>query len=207
MAMYWFYVWGSIFYLSWLHTYLVNGRGLTESEMGTYSALPFIMGMAGNLAGGFLGDKLVRKRGLSLGRRIMGSVSLAGAALLFVATASTSGKSSAIVFLSLGFGVMDCMLPSAWAICLDVGGTYAGAVSGAMNMAGAVGGFVCAVAFGYLVKACGNYNGPLFVVAAMVAVSAVLFWQLDPTQLLLREEPGSESKWDRLRDPSLRGNR
>ena len=58
----------------------------------------------------------------------------------------TNGKASAIVLLSLGFGVMDCMLPSAWAICLDTGGACAGAVSGAMNMAGSAGGFVCTVA-------------------------------------------------------------
>jgi predicted MFS family arabinose efflux permease len=185
MAMYWCYVWGSMFYLSWLHTYLVNGRGLTEQEMGAYSAVPFIMGMIGTLIGGFLGDRLVKRLGLSLGRRLMGSVSLGLTTLMFLATAMTSGKVSAIVLLSIGFGVMDCMLPSAWAICLDIGGPYAGAVSGAMNMAGSFGGFACAVSFGYLVKAFGNYNAPLLAVAAMVAISAVLFWKLDPTQPLL----------------------
>jgi fucose permease len=194
MAMYWCYVWGSMFYLSWLHTYLVRGRGLTEREMGAYSALPFVLGMAGNLAGGFLGDRLVNRLGLSLGRRIMGSVSLSLTALMFLATALTSGKASAIVLLSLGFGIMDCMLPSAWAICADVGGAYAGAVSGAMNMAGSAGGFACAVSFGYLVQACGHYNGPLVAVAAMVAISAVLFWQLDPTQPVLGAPAGLESK-------------
>jgi fucose permease len=197
MAMYWCYVWGSWFYLAWLQTYLVRGRGLTETEMGIYSALPFIMGMAGNLAGGFLGDRLVRKLGLSLGRRIMGAASLVLTALLFVALALTSGKASGIVLLSLGFGVMDCMLPSAWAICLDVGGPYAGAVSGAMNTAGSAGGFVCVVSFGYLVPAFGNYNGPLFVIAAMLMASAALFWHLDPTQPLLSNEsvlrPNGES--------------
>ena len=105
--------------------------------------------------------------------------------MIFLATAMSSGKVSAIVLLSVGFGVMDCMLPSAWAICLDVGGASAGAVSGAMNMAGSFGGFACAVSFGYLVEASGNYNAPLFAVAAMVAISAVLFWKLDPTQPLL----------------------
>ena len=150
--------------------------------------MPFLMGMAGNLAGGFLGDRLVRRLGLSLGRRIMGTTSLAATAVLFLATAMTSGKISAIVLLSLGFGVMDCMLPSAWAICLDVGGPYAGAVSGAMNMAGSAGGFVCAVLFGYLVQAFGNYNAPLFAIAAMVLVSSVLFWQLDPTRPFVPEK-------------------
>ena len=33
---------------------------------------------------------------------------------------------------------MDCMLPVAWSVCLDIGRKYAGAVTGSMNMAGQV---------------------------------------------------------------------
>src|ERR1044072_2095828 len=54
MLMYSLYGWGSYFYLSWLHTYLVKGRGLTEKEMGIFSTLPCVLGAGANLAGGFL---------------------------------------------------------------------------------------------------------------------------------------------------------
>ena len=77
---------------------------------------------------------------------------------------------------------MDCMLPSAWSLCVDVGGRYAGAVSGAMNTAGSAGGFVCAAAFGYGVRYFGNYDAPLLVIAGMVTAAAALFWRIDPTQ-------------------------
>jgi nitrate/nitrite transporter NarK len=92
---------------------------------------------------------------------------------------------SGVILLALGFGVMDCMLPAAWALCLDVGKEYAGVVSGAMNSAGQAGGFVCAVLFGYLVGRFGDYNIPLFVIAAMVLLSALLFWRIDPTRPLV----------------------
>ena len=186
MAMYWCYVWGSTFYLTWFHTYLVKGRGLTESEMGLYSSFPFILGAAGNLFGGWLSDHLVRKHGLGA-RRLVGSVCLAVSAGLLCATAVTRGKVSGVICLTLGFGIMDCMLPSAWAICLDVGRRYAGAVSGAMNTAGNVGGFICSVLFGYLVTGFGSYHAPIFVIAAMVMTSAFLFWRVDPTRPLVAD--------------------
>ncbi len=184
MIMYSCYVWGSTFYLSWFHTYLVRGRGFTESEMGFYASLPFVMGLLGNLSGSWLADRLCAKYGLKIGRRLMGSTCLTVTSLLICATALTDDKVTAVVLLTLGFGVMDCMLSSAWSLCLDVGGRFAGAVSGAMNTAGHVGGFACSVLFGYIVKETGSYDAPLFVVATMVALAAYLFSRIDPTQSL-----------------------
>lgn len=185
VVMYWCYAFGSWFYFSWLHTYLVRGRGFTESEMGIFAALPFVMGALGNVAGGYLSDGMVRRLGVRRGRRVVGAVSLACGAGLILATALTPGKTAAVLLLSLGFGVMDLMLPSAWAICLDIGGRHAGVVSGAMNTAGQLGGFVCTVLFGYVVKATGSHDAPLFVIAGMVAASALLFARIDASRPLL----------------------
>ena len=119
---------------------------------------------------------------------MMGTSCLLLTAGFLVATALTRGKITAIVLLTLGFGVMDCMLPSAWSLCLDIGGRYAGAVSGAMNTAGSAGGFVCTLLFGYLVRSSGNYDIPLFLIAAMVAISAVIFSRIDPTRRINADE-------------------
>ncbi|HVU24057.1 MAG TPA: MFS transporter [Opitutus sp.] len=194
MAMYWCYVWGSMFYLTWFPTYLVKGRGLTETEMGVFAALPFVAGATGNVVGGALCDVLSRRLGLSRGRRIVGAGSLLVSALLLVATASTTGKVSGVILLTLGLGVMDCMLPAAWAMCLDIGGHFSGAVSGAMNTAGQAGGFVCTVLFGYLVESFGDYDRPMFVIAAMVMVSAVLFWKIDAGRPLIPDVTGGQTE-------------
>src|SRR3546814_19092871 len=48
----------------------------------------------------------------------------------------------AIVFLAgAAFGVLDLMLPAAWAMCMAIGGKYGGTASGIMNTAGNFGGF------------------------------------------------------------------
>jgi MFS family permease len=184
IAMYFCYAWGSWFFMSWFPTYLVRGRGLTIREMGFYSAFPFIFGAAGNFIGGHLSDFLLRKHGLKLGRRLIGSAALAAAGLLILIAALIDGKAVVIAILAATLGIMDLMLPSAWAVCVDVGREHAGAVSGAMNTAGLVGGFTCTILFGYIVKLTGNYNLPLLAIGTMLLVSACLFVRIDATQQL-----------------------
>ena len=190
LAMYHTYCWGSYFYLSWLHTFLVKGRGYSELEVRDLTWLPFVCGAVGNLAGGTASDYLTKRLGLTAGRRIVGSAGLALSGLFMLACALTPGKISAITFLSLGYFAMDCMLPVSWAVCLDVGKKYAGAVSGAMNMAGQVGSFLSSIAFGYLVKEFANYNLPLFPFSGMLLVSAFLFTRIRPEELLVPSEGG-----------------
>ena len=179
MLMYQFYGWGSYFYLSWLHTYLVRGRNLTEREMAIFSTLPFVLGVCANLTGGWLSDRMVRKLGLRWGRSLVGTLALLGGAACVLATALTTGKASAVILLSVGYGCMDLMLPSAWAMCQGLGGRYAGTVSGAMNSAGQIGGFSSSVLFGYLVDDFGSYSAPLFVIAFMLTVAAAVFSCID----------------------------
>jgi nitrate/nitrite transporter NarK len=117
----------------------------------------------------------------------VGSACLTASALLLIATAITTEARMAVVYLTLGFGVMDLMLPTAWAICLDVAPSYAGAVTGAMNMAGQFGGFACTVLFGYAVERSVSYHAPLFLIASMLLISAFLFSRIDPTRALVAD--------------------
>ncbi len=185
LAMYWFYAWGSWFFFSWFPTFMEEGRGFAKSELTYAVAVPFLMSMIGNISGGYLSDKLSDKYGLKTGRKMLGVSGLAVSAVFMFLAGFVPGKMQVFVFLSLCFGIIDLMLPSAWAVCLDVGKKYAGAVSGAMNTAGNIGGFVCASVFGYLVDATGNYNFPLFVISGMLVISAFLFLKIDPTKQLV----------------------
>ena len=185
LLMYFCQAFGSWFYFGWFPVYLVKGAGFTESQMGIFSALPFLLGATGSLVGGILSDFLVTRIGLKNGRRLVGSLSLAASSLLLIAMTLTRYKPAIVVLSSLGFGVADLMLPAAWALCMDVSGRYAGAITGAMNTAGQLGGFLCAVLFGYVVQATGNYHVPVWSVAAMVMIAACLFARIDATRSLV----------------------
>jgi predicted MFS family arabinose efflux permease len=184
MAMYFAYVWGSFFYLSWLFTFLENGRGFSKAELMAWSWLPFVLGACANVIGGFTSDWLTRRIGLKWGRRLIGLSGLGVSAVLIGAAALTQHKVLTVVLLALGFASSDFMLPSAWAVCLDVGGRRVGVVSGAMNMAGSAAAFASAVAFGYTVDITGNYDSPLILIALLTAVAALVWLRIDPVETL-----------------------
>jgi len=187
LSMYFFYAWGSWFFFSWFPTFMEKGRGFSKVELTYAIAVPFLMSMIGNIVGGFLSDKLSVKFGLRSGRRLLGVGALSVSALFMFLAAFIPGKLQVFIFLSLCFGVIDLMLPSAWAICTDIGRKFAGAVSGAMNTAGNIGGFICALVFGYVVDAWDNYNVPLYVITGMLLISAFLFYKLDPSKPLAED--------------------
>src|SRR5207245_2572552 len=106
---------------------------------------------------------------------------------------TTTSKLASVIFLGFAYAGSDFMLPVAWAVCLDVGRKYAGAVSGAMNTAGQIGSFLTSVAFGYLVDVYGTYT------AALVPMSSMLAW--GTTAAVPRGRAGSRA-W---KGPRLRG--
>ena len=187
-SMYFFYAFGSWFFFSWFPTFMELGRGFAKSELTYAVAVPFVMSMVGNISGGYLTDRLSVRYGLKVGRKALGASSLAVSAVCMFLAAFIPGKMAVFVFLSLCFGIFDLMLPSAWALCVDLGKQHAGAISGAMNTAGNIGGFFCGILFGFLVEASGNYNLPLYMIAAMLVVSAILFSFINPEKPLIPEK-------------------
>lgn len=185
-AMYFFYAFGSWFFFSWFPTFMELGRGFDKTELTYAVAVPFVMSMLGNIAGGHLTDRLTQRYGIKVGRKALGSASLAVSAACMFLAAFIPGKLAVFVFLSLCFGIFDLMLPSAWALCIDLGHRHAGTLSGAMNTAGNIGGFCCGILFGQLVQQSGNYNLPLYMIAVMLIVSAVLFAFINPEKPIVR---------------------
>ena len=204
MLMYFTYCYGSFFFLSWMPTYLAKGRGFTEKGL-LFATLPFMLGALANLIGGYTTDALVRKWGLRRGRRVVGMTGLSGAALLTVATIVSADQYVGLVFLALSYAASDFMLPNCWAVCLDVGKKYAGAVTGTMNTAGQIGSFVSSVLFGYFVEYSNRwlpawgfpltsglrdyrYDVPLVFMTVMLSISAMLWLKIDPARQLIPEE-------------------
>ncbi|MGA3129820.1 MAG: MFS transporter [Terracidiphilus sp.] len=172
---------GSWFYFSWFPTWMVHTAGFSLNGV-LFASLPFLVGLAANLVGGQLGDRLTLRWGARRALRWIPAVCLTVTALLLIAMATFHGKVAVVVLSSLGFGAMDLMLPSAWALCLAIGGRASGTATGMMNTAGQAGGFLCTVLFGYIVHVTGSYNLPLWFIAAMVLVSAAIFTRIDCTQ-------------------------
>lgn len=179
---YFFYGFGAWFFFSWFPTWLVKARGFSNTEMALYASIPFILGVISNLAGGVLCDFLERRIGLRFGYRVIAATCLIGTALLLYLMTQAQEAVLVVLLAGAAFAVMDLMLPSAWAMCMTIGGRYGATATGMMNTLGNFGGFVSAAAFGYIVQASGSYDLPVQCIALMVLVSAGLFALVDCTR-------------------------
>lgn len=153
---------GWVFLVTWMPTYLVEVYGaelddvfrgsertgdLRTTVAGLLTAITALAGMAGNLCGGWWGDRAVARYGLRWGRRATGLVSSVLAALIYLAAQWTDNlwlfvaEMIAISFLA------DLVLGSLWAIYQDIGGSNTAVVLGFANMCGNLG----AAGYGWLI--------------------------------------------------------
>ncbi|MFN8357859.1 MAG: MFS transporter [Spirosomataceae bacterium] len=188
MAMYHCLLYGAYFYMSWMPKYLQNGRGIPKSDLGWMVSLPFVLGMAGCLIGGFASDYFVKKRGLTFGRRYVGMVGLCMAGLCMLAGSFTENINVAIVLLGLGLAFKDFTLPVSWAAATDIGGSHAGSVSGTMGLAGQLGSAIMATAFGFILHETGSYELPVRIIGCIVFLGGLLWFKIDAGKPLVVEE-------------------
>jgi len=172
------------FFQSWFHTYLVKGRGYSENDL-LLSSLPYVVGACANCCGGFASQALVRRLGLKWGRRSIGLVGLGTAALCTVAVLVTEQWLLALILMSLIYGGVTFQQPTMFAVCLDISGEYAGAVTGMMNTAAQTASFVSSLAFGYLVEYYGNYDVPFIPMFVLLVIGVFLWLKVDPTKQLV----------------------
>ncbi len=179
------YVYTYYFFQSWFHTFLVKARGYSENDL-LLSSLPFFVAACANCAGGFVSNALVKKVGLKWGRCAIGVCGLGIAAICAVAVMVTPSQLGTMILLSLMYAGITFQQPIMFAVCLDIGGAYAGAMVGAMNTAAQIGSFLSSLAFGYLVARTGSYNVPFIPMAALLLIGAWLWIKVDPTEQLAR---------------------
>jgi MFS family permease len=88
--------------------------------------------------------------------------------------------------LAMGFASFcnDIVMPCAWGTCMDVGGKYAGTLSGSMNMMGNFAGFVSPFLGGVILQHTGNWNWYLYTFVGSYALAALCWPFLDSTKTL-----------------------
>jgi sugar phosphate permease len=177
------YIYSYSFFQTWLHTYLVKAHGFSEQQL-LLSSLPYAVAACANLAGGLASHLLVQRIGLKWGRCALGVVGLSLSACTAIGVLFANGQIAALVLLSLTYGGITFQQPIMFAVCLDIGGAFAGAIGGAMNTASQIGAFVASLSFGYLVARTGNYNLPFIPMAILLAVGVVFWLIVDPAEQL-----------------------
>jgi MFS transporter, ACS family, glucarate transporter len=184
LFMYFCCQWGNYFFTGWLSIYLQEGRHFSENQMKNISSILFIFGITGTLCGGWVGDWMVRKKGLRFGRRFVGMLGLGGSGLLLWICAF-SGDNTLVIYLLFAaelFWAFSVM--SSYAVCVDIGRNQAGTIAGMMNFFGQMGAFFLAVIFGKIVDATHSFAVPLYLLAAVLLTGCLLWLAIDPLKKL-----------------------
>lgn len=177
------YIYVYNFFQTWFHTFLVKGRGFSEGGL-LLSALPFLVAVAANLAGGAASDVLARRLGSKRGRRVIGTGALSAAAAFTVAAMFTDHQVLTVVLLALTYGAITFQQSGVFGVCLDIGGPRAGAMVGLMNTVAQIGGLVGSVLYGYIVDRSGSYDAPFVPMAVLLSLGAVLWLKVDASRQL-----------------------
>ncbi len=170
---YFCFSYGWYFYITWLPTYLREGRGQSPGRAAALAVLPLLFGGVGSLITGLAPRRLPR-------RAIAFCGFLATAILLIVVTRIRAVVPS---MLAMGFASLtsDLTMPISWDACVEIGGPYCATVAASMNMTGNLGGFVAPVVGGLiLARTHGNWNLVIEVMAGLSIISALCWLYLDP---------------------------
>ncbi len=181
---------GWYFYITWLPTYIQEARGQTMEQSAFLAGTPLFFGGLGSLACGYLLTYMDRKMvDARRSRRFMGALGCAGAGALLIVSVYLSEPIWAMVAMGIASFSGDLAMPPAWGACMDVGGKYAGSLSGSMNMAGNIAGFVSPAVFAYILRWSGdNWIFTFYVSAAIYFIGAVSWLFIDPVTPLDQAE-------------------
>jgi len=92
-------------------------------------------------------------------------------------------KDPLLAMLSMGLASFcnDLTMPGSWATCMDIGGKYAGTVSGSMNMMGNFGGMAGPLVVGFVLSTTNRDWQLAFLISSVIYVLGAVFWLfIDP---------------------------
>jgi MFS family permease len=142
-----------------------------------FGVLPLFMGGLGNPVSVILTENLLGwTHSVDRTRRIVASFGFAGACTSLILTTYMQTATSAVICIAMASFFNDLAMPPSWSATMDMGGRYAGTISGAMNSWGNLGGAVAPAVIGYVLAATSNNWNVTFYISAAVYAAAIPCW-------------------------------
>jgi sugar phosphate permease len=174
-------------FLGWFPTYLREARDFDIKAMGLFASLPLMAGVVGDLVGGGLSDRLVKRTGLKQARRIVAVTGFLIAGTLIPVAAAVDDRILSVAIFCVALFGLELTVGVSWAVPLDIGGEFAGSVSAVMNTLGNIGGTFALAITGFIAAQAGWF--PAFgVLSGLCLLAALLFLMIDAGKPLLRPE-------------------
>lgn len=166
------------FYINWLPSYLRSARGTSVTFGAVLAGLPLLLGGAGCLLSAAVVPRLSARIGsVAAARRVVATTGFLGASACIIIFTGIEDPVRAMFVLGMAGFFNDFIMPVAWASTMDIGGRYAGTVSGAMNTLGSIAGALSVTVVGYLLVWTGNNWTLTFYISAAIYLLGAVCWQ------------------------------
>jgi MFS family permease len=172
-------------YITWMTIYLLEYRKVSQNMASVYAFFPLAFGGVGCVVSGFMLPHVAKMLGgMDRARRTVGTVGFLMAGALILLHTRIESPLLAMLVLGLASFFNDIVMPCAWGTCMDVGGKYAGTLSGSMNMMGNFAGFVSPFLGGVILQHTGNWNLYLYTFVVSYFFAALCWPFLDSRKTL-----------------------
>lgn len=163
------------FFLTWFPTYLVDAQGISLESMSFVTALPWIVGAAGYVGGGFLIDYIFQRTGKQFFSRKVVLVScLTMSAVLVGVTGTATSATSAVTMMTLAVGFLMLAAPAYWTLIQDAAPKeYVGSAGGLMHGLANISGIVGPTITGFIVAG-GGFAGAFTLAGVLGVVGAAV---------------------------------
>jgi ACS family glucarate transporter-like MFS transporter len=168
-------------FLTWFFIYLADGRGLNLKSSAIYAMLPFIAMTTCCLAGGVISDWLVKRFSPYIGRSLFGAFTLGLAGIILIIGGHAEDAVVASLLLAAGAGAIYLGQAVYYAVAADLGGPYAGIVSGMVSMCGQIAGAITASLTPFLATRYG-WEYAFYVAAGVTFVCIIPWLFVNPTR-------------------------
>jgi MFS family permease len=186
------YLYAYYFFMKWFPGYLTIELDMTLGNTAILTGLLFGMGMIGVVAGGWLGDHLIR-RGVSrtASRKGMIATGLTMATLLVVSAAFITQPWLTVTLLTLSMGFLRMTTASANSVPIDLAPPGAVAsLASIQNFAGNISGLLAPIVTGFIVGTTGSFFFALLAAGGMALLGACSYlFIVGPLETLPRPSP------------------
>jgi len=166
------------FFITWFPSYLLQARGFSLASLGTWGALPAVMGIVGNWVGGYVSDRLLKLGWSPTAARKTCLVAGMAMASCIGLSAVVESNWLCLALFTLAYASLSFTGANIWTVASEVAPTpgHVASISGIQNFAGNLAGILLTTFTGVmLVLTKGSFLIPLAVAGGLCLVGALSY--------------------------------
>lgn len=175
------YGWTLWLFLNWIPSYFLHQHGLDLKKSAIFAAGVFLAGVVGDLVGGSVSDRLLKRTGdVGIARVGVIVAGFIGAFLFMLPVLFATDVVTIALCLSAAFFFAELIVAPIWAAPMDIAPQYSGTASGFMNFGFGLAGMISPVVFGAIIDLTGRWDLPFVASLGLLLVGALLALRIRP---------------------------